>query len=166
MTGTAHGRGSHSDVLETLGRRIATGELPEGRILTLADLELEHGASRTVIREAVRVLESRGMLASRRRVGITVLPHAEWDAFDAAVIRWNLAGPRRQEQLAMLTELRGAIDRWHRSKMGHDEFELVGLTLSFARDDERTPLVDESRKFHRERFGFVVARRRVHSPTF
>ena len=110
MTGTAHGRGSHSDVLETLGRRIATGELPEGRILTLADLELEHGASRTVIREAVRVLESRGMLASRRRVGITVLPHAEWDAFDAAVIRWNLAGPRRQEQLAMLTELRGAID--------------------------------------------------------
>ena len=43
MTGTAHGRGSHSDVLETLGRRIATGELPEGRILTLADLELEPG---------------------------------------------------------------------------------------------------------------------------
>ena len=111
MTGTAHGRGSHSDVLETLGRRIATGELPEGRILTLADLELEHGASRTVIREAVRVLESRGMLASRRRVGITVLPHAEWDAFDAAVIRWNLAGPRRQEQLAMLTELRGAMTK-------------------------------------------------------
>ena len=67
MTEKPPGRGSHSDVLEDLGRRITTGELPEGHVLTLAELEAEHGASRTVIREAVRVPRRRRR--STRRYG-------------------------------------------------------------------------------------------------
>lgn len=100
----------HGDLLDDLGRRIAAGELAEGEVLTLARLEADYGASRTLVREAVRVLESRGMLASRRRVGITVQPRARWDEFDPKIIQWTLAGPDRQQHLEALMELRVAVE--------------------------------------------------------
>ncbi|MBO3662136.1 FadR/GntR family transcriptional regulator [Microbacterium stercoris] len=103
-------QGMHGDVLDAIGRRAAAGALAPGDVLTLAQLEAEHGASRTVVREAVRVLESLGILTSRRRVGITVQPREQWDALAPAVIRWNLAGPGRRQQLEALMELRVAVE--------------------------------------------------------
>ncbi|MEV8272449.1 FCD domain-containing protein [Microbacterium sp. NPDC077184] len=101
---------SHGPVLDALGVRIASGALAPGSVLTLAGLETEYGVSRTVIREAVRVLEAMGMLSSRRRVGITVRPVAEWSALDTRLIDWQLRGPRRDQQLIVVTELRAAIE--------------------------------------------------------
>lgn len=101
---------SHGPVLDHLGVRIACGELSPGSVLTLAGLEAEYGVSRTVIREAVRVLEAMGMLASRRRVGVTVRPASEWSALDTRLISWQLQGPGRDQQLVVVTELRAAIE--------------------------------------------------------
>lgn len=103
-------RPSHSSVLEDLGLRIAAGALGPGRVLTLAELEEHYRISRTVIREAVRVLEAMGMLESRRRVGITVQPVEHWSALDARLIHWQLAGPHREQQIVVVTELRSAIE--------------------------------------------------------
>ncbi|MDR0285837.1 MAG: FCD domain-containing protein [Propionibacteriaceae bacterium] len=100
----------HTFVVDSLGSRIAAGELPAATVLTLAGLEAEYGVSRTVIREAVRVLESHGLLVSRRRVGVTVQPIAAWDVLDASVIHWRLAGSDREQQLVELMELRSAVE--------------------------------------------------------
>ncbi|WP_447924460.1 FadR/GntR family transcriptional regulator [Georgenia muralis] len=100
----------HTDVLDHLGRAITHGSLPAGSVLTLATLAEEHGVSRTVIREAVRVLESLGMVDSRRRVGVRVLPETGWQVLDPRLIRWRLTGPQRDEQLRRLTELRLAVE--------------------------------------------------------
>ncbi|MFC0675109.1 FadR/GntR family transcriptional regulator [Brachybacterium hainanense] len=102
--------GMHRDVLDDLGGRIAAGDPPPGSVLTLSGLEQRTGASRTVVREAVRVLESLGMVTSRRRVGITVQPREHWDAFSPQLIGWNLHGPFRQQQLEALAELRVAAE--------------------------------------------------------
>ncbi|GAA3652194.1 FadR/GntR family transcriptional regulator [Microbacterium marinilacus] len=102
--------GMHRDVLDDLGGRIASGELAPGTVLTLSLIEKDSGASRTVVREAVRVLESIGLVASRRRVGITVQPRESWDAFSPQLIAWNLRGPFRQQQLEALAELRVAAE--------------------------------------------------------
>ncbi|WP_437584216.1 FadR/GntR family transcriptional regulator [Paramicrobacterium sp. CJ85] len=102
--------GIHSDVTDDLGARIAAGEFPPGSVFTLAQLEHDYGASRTVVREAVRVLESLGLVASRRRVGITVQPRDCWDAFAPQLIEWNLQGPFRRQQLSALMELRVAVE--------------------------------------------------------
>ncbi|WP_156762139.1 FadR/GntR family transcriptional regulator [Microbacterium karelineae] len=102
--------GIHSDVTSDLGSRIAAGDIPPGAVFTLAQLERDYEASRTVAREAVRVLESLGLVASRRRVGITVQPREAWDAFSPQLISWNLQGPFRHQQLAALMELRVAVE--------------------------------------------------------
>src|SRR5699024_1773672 len=77
---------------------------------TLQGLEQDFGVSRTVAREAVRVLESMRLVVSRPRTGIRVRPRQDWSVFDPQLIRWRLAGTGRMEQLRTLNELRGAVE--------------------------------------------------------
>lgn len=107
---TAHARGLHSRVLESLGPAITAGEYPPGSVLRTDELGQRFEVSRSVMREAVRVLESMHLVESRRRVGVTVLPAEQWNVFDPQVIRWRLAGTDRARQLRSLTVLRSAVE--------------------------------------------------------
>lgn len=100
----------HSPVLDSLGRRITGGELPAGAALTLEGIGTEFNVSRTVAREAMRLLEGLGLVRSGPRVGIVVLPHDAWNVLDPRVIAWRLDGPGRASQLRSLTELRQAVE--------------------------------------------------------
>jgi DNA-binding FadR family transcriptional regulator len=104
------GRGLHGRVLDTLGPAITAGEYPAGSVLRTDELAQRFEVSRSVMREAVRVLESMHLVASRRRVGVTVLPECEWNVYDPQVIRWRLAGADRARQLRSLTVLRSAVE--------------------------------------------------------
>ncbi|MFD7414361.1 FadR/GntR family transcriptional regulator [Kitasatospora purpeofusca] len=116
-------------LLAELGPAIASGELPEGSVLRAEELEERFGVSRTVVREAVRILEGMRLVASRRRVGITVQPRSDWDVFDPLVIRWRLAGADRSAQLRSLGSLRLAV-----------EPAAAALAARHATDDERRRL--------------------------
>ncbi|APY89130.1 FadR family transcriptional regulator [Streptomyces alfalfae] len=107
---TDRARGLHSRVLESLGPAITAGEYPAGSVLRTDELAQRFEVSRSVMREAVRVLESMRLVASRRRVGVTVLPIEQWNVYDPQVIRWRLAGAERPRQLRSLTVLRSAIE--------------------------------------------------------
>ena len=100
----------HATVLTRLGTAIASGELREGAVLTLDGIGAEHSVSRSVAREVIRVLESMGMVASRRRVGITVQPRTGWNVFDPRLIRWRLDAGDRAELLGSLSELRRGFE--------------------------------------------------------
>jgi DNA-binding FadR family transcriptional regulator len=102
--------GLHAQVLDRLGAAICSGELADGTIVRIEEFEEHYGVSRSVIREALRVLSSMGLVTSRRRVGVLVLPASEWNLYDPQVIRWRLASPRRIAQLQSLTELRTAVE--------------------------------------------------------
>ena len=88
----------------------ASPELAAATVLRAEELEARYGVSRTVVRETIRVLESMGMVSSRRRVGTTVEPRERWNVFDPMVIRWRLAGEGRVEQLRSLSELRAGFE--------------------------------------------------------
>lgn len=103
-------RGLHADVLDQLGALVTGGELAAGRVLRADELGERFGVSRTVVREAVRVLESMGLVHSRRRVGVTVAPRERWNVHDPRVIRWRLDGPDRDAQLRSLSELRHGVE--------------------------------------------------------
>ncbi len=104
------GRGLHGRVLDTLGPAITAGEYPPGSVLRTDELAQHFEVSRSVMREAVRVLESMHLVESRRRVGVTVRPESEWNVYDPQVIRWRLTGADRARQLRSLTVLRSAIE--------------------------------------------------------
>lgn len=100
----------HGSVLAALGRRIVSGDLVPGDVLTLDRITHDYALSRSVAREAVRVLESMGLLAARRRIGITVQPREAWNVFDPLVIRWRLEGADRAAQLQSLSQLRRGFE--------------------------------------------------------
>jgi DNA-binding FadR family transcriptional regulator len=104
------GRGLHGHVLDTLGPEITAGEYPPGSVLRTDELAQRFDVSRSVMREAVRVLESMHLVESRRRVGVTVRRKSEWNVYDPQVIRWRLAGKDRPQQLRSLTVLRSAVE--------------------------------------------------------
>ncbi|QKW05661.1 FadR family transcriptional regulator [Streptomyces sp. NA04227] len=107
---TTEARGLHAQVLQSLGPAITAGEYPPGSVLRTDELAKRFEVSRSVMREAVRVLESMHLVESRRRVGVTVRPTEEWNVFDPQVIRWRLAGTDRPRQLRSLTVLRSAVE--------------------------------------------------------
>ena len=100
----------HAGVLTALGHGIVSGHYAPGQVLNLDGISATYGVSRSVAREAIRVLESMGMVASRRRVGITIQPSSNWNVFDPRVIRWRLDAGDRAAQLVSLSELRRGFE--------------------------------------------------------
>ena len=100
----------HGNLLAALGTAIVSGEYPPGQVLTLEGVSAQHGLSRSVAREAIRVLESMGLVSSRRRVGITIQPPEKWNVFDPMLIRWRLDAGDRAAQLVSLSELRRGFE--------------------------------------------------------
>lgn len=102
--------GLHGRLVENLGLAICGGDLAPGTVLFIDELVSEHAVSRSVVREALRVLSSMGLVASRRKVGTLVLDAGLWNVYDPLVIRWRLATDGRLIQLRSITELRTAVE--------------------------------------------------------
>jgi DNA-binding FadR family transcriptional regulator len=102
--------GLHESLLSALGTGIVSGKMAPGQVITLDGVGSGHGVSRSVAREVIRVLESMGLVASRRRVGITIQPQANWNVFDPRIIRWRLESSDRIAQLVSLSELRRGFE--------------------------------------------------------
>jgi DNA-binding FadR family transcriptional regulator len=102
--------GLHGDVLDRLGASIVAGDPAPGGVLRIEQLEERYAVSRSVVREAIRVLESMGLVESRRRVGVTVRPRDAWNVFDPRIIRWRLDGEDREAQLLSLSQLRQGVE--------------------------------------------------------
>jgi DNA-binding FadR family transcriptional regulator len=103
-------RGLHGQLVENLGLSIGGGELAVGEQIIPEALALETDTSRAVVREALRVLETKGMVIARPRTGTRVRDMSEWDLLDPDVIRWRSTGAEAAQQLEELLAIRGAIE--------------------------------------------------------
>ena len=97
------------ELRETLGQAIV-GERFEGPFPTEFELAKQHGLSRSVTREAVKMLTAKGLLSARRRVGTVIQPRERWNLLDPDVLRWLLQREFSLELLKHFTELRLAIE--------------------------------------------------------
>lgn len=96
-------------VLDELGAAVVHGTFCTDPV-SIDELVVRTGASRSIVREAVRVLAGVGLLRARRRVGVVALPAGEWDVLDPRVVGWRLSGPDRQVALRELRALRRAVE--------------------------------------------------------
>ena len=106
----AHARNLTFGMLDALGRAIVTGRYDGARFPTEAELATGHMVSRSVTREAVKMLTAKGLLTARPRRGTTVQPASCWNLFDPDVLRWLLERKFSLELLRQFSELRIAIE--------------------------------------------------------
>ncbi|HET7714799.1 MAG TPA: FadR/GntR family transcriptional regulator [Bauldia sp.] len=111
LFGASRKRNLFAHVVEDLGSRIVRGELKPGDPFpNEADLGREFGASRSVIREAVKSLAAKGLLESRTRTGIRVLDASHWNLLDLDVLGWRYAAMEPHAFFRELFEIRRMIE--------------------------------------------------------
>lgn len=108
--GASRERGLHAQVVDVLGQEIVEGRHAVGSIVNVDELGTRFGVSRSVLREALRVLQSLGMVEPRQRVGTQVLPRIAWDLMNPQVIVWRGRGTEYFTQMRELLELRLGLE--------------------------------------------------------
>lgn len=101
----------HSSVANEIGSRIVRGDYPPGTVLpNEAEWSAMFGVSRSVVREAIKMLSAKNLLASRPKVGSWVMPREQWNLLDREVLSWYAASPNRFEFLRIVQEFRHIIE--------------------------------------------------------
>jgi DNA-binding FadR family transcriptional regulator len=92
-----------SVIVAELAERIVGGVLAEGAVLPNEPALVEQfGFSRTVVREALKLLEERGLVRVEQGRGTSVQPRDSWNLLDPVVLRLALA---HDQELALLDDL-------------------------------------------------------------
>lgn len=123
------GRNLTFGMLDALGRAIVTGQYDGRPFPTEADLAKSHGVSRSVTREAMKMLAAKGLVSARPRQGTAIRPTSGWNLFDPDVLRWLLERRFSIDLLRHFTQLRIAI-----------EPEATALAARFAEDGDRNSI--------------------------
>lgn len=82
-------RGLHGRVVNELGMRIMREELKPGDTLDPDALLHDFEVSRTVMREAIKVLSAKGLVDARPRLGTYVTDRSRWQLLDSDVMNWR-----------------------------------------------------------------------------
>lgn len=144
-------------LVETLGLKIVRGQIAPGEILQLESVALEESVSLSVVREAVGVLTSLGLVESRKKLGTVVQKSDCWKHASPEVIRWRLLDPeQRLQQLHWLVELRHALEPTasslaaaHRSSEAASRLLEISCELSnFVKDDDMQGFLKADVEFH------------------
>lgn len=120
-------RGLHGQLVEELGQEIAGGQRLAGEQIMPEELVERFGVSRTVVREALRVLETKGLITARPKTGTKIRASTRWHVLDPDVIRWRAIGSDAQRQFEELVELRGAIEQLAARKAARGDFDDRGM---------------------------------------
>lgn len=149
------GRGVHGQVVELLGSRVVAGRIEEGSTLDLRELAEELDISLTVIRESLKVLAGKGLVAARQKRGTYVRARAEWNFLDADVIRWRIAGGKGDALLRDLGELRAVVEpaavRCAAQRRTDEDLNALeqALALMSAAGDDASAAAAADASFHR-----------------
>ncbi len=101
----------YEDVVNEIGLRIISGAYQAGDILPSEEnLVEEFGVSRTVVREAVKVLTEKGLLQPRPKLGTAIYPRNQWNLLDSDVLNWELQAGQQELLLNKVTEARRIIE--------------------------------------------------------
>lgn len=107
----AKGQNLTHSIAQDLGIAIVTGRYSERNPFPVeADLCQQYDASRSVLREAVKMLTAKGLIGSRPRQGTWVQPESNWNLLDPDVLRWLLERKFSISLLIEFTQIRLTIE--------------------------------------------------------
>ncbi|CAB3694817.1 FadR/GntR family transcriptional regulator [Trinickia soli] len=104
-------RDLHGRVAYMLATAILRGDYAPGALLPReAELMGTFGVSRTVLREALRTLTSKGLVESRPKVGTKVRRRSAWNLLDADLLEWYSQVAPQLEFALKLQEVREMVE--------------------------------------------------------
>ena len=104
-------KGIHGRVIQGLGEQIVQGAYEAGSILPREpELMRLFDASRTSIREAIKVLSAKGLVETRQRIGTRVRERSHWNIFDSDVLHWHAFEDVDDSMLKDLIEMRLLVE--------------------------------------------------------
>lgn len=111
LSGRPAARNFHNFVINEIGLGIVTGKFPVGSILASDAAMMEsYGVSRTVLREALKTLEAKGLVEARPKVGTRVSPMSRWSFFDPQVLSWHFYAKPDRRFYESLFDMRRALE--------------------------------------------------------
>ena len=111
LSGRRAARNFHTFVINEIGHAIVTGEFSIGSVLASDAVMMErYGVSRTVLREALKTLEAKGLVEARPKVGTRVSPRSRWNFFDPQVLAWHYHAKPDPELYQSLFRVRAALE--------------------------------------------------------
>ena len=133
---------SHITLSRELGISIVTGRYATGSVLPgELDIAAQFGVSRSVVREALRMLSARGLIESRPKVGTRVKERRSWNLLDPTLLEWMFESTPTKKFVRNLFELRMIVEpaaaelaaqkktARHLASMGHAVEQMARLTL-------------------------------------
>lgn len=97
----------HGWVAEELGTRIVSGIYSPGEYIpNETSIGEELGVSRTALREAFKILTSKGLLESRPKLGTRIRPRKHWNMFDSEILSWCFESKPSPQFFISLFEIR------------------------------------------------------------
>lgn len=145
-----------AQVSRELGRKIVSGHYRPGDLLEdEAALAERYRVSRSVIRDAVKVLVGKGLLEVRRGIGTRVRNRNNWGLLDDDVLAWHQAAPPNPELLRQLMDIRRVIEpkaaRWA-AELGSEEAHAEISASQDSMEQEKGSIEDyiiADARFHR-----------------
>lgn len=99
------------DVTKAIASDILSGRHQPGTSLPSEnDLGAEYRVSRTVIREALKVLAAKGLVHSRPRVGTIVCDEDNWNIIDPQLLAWHAPNVPDEKLFDAILETRRAVE--------------------------------------------------------
>ncbi|BBG60639.1 Pyruvate dehydrogenase complex repressor [Providencia rustigianii] len=98
-------------IAQNLGQLILKETYLSDSILP-SELELsqQFNASRTAIREAIKILAAKGMVLARPRIGTRVMPSSNWNFLDQDLLRWWINSEEQSVVIKHFQVVRLAIE--------------------------------------------------------
>lgn len=101
----------HEEIVQQVAGQIVSGEFPAESLLpSEAEWAGRFGVSRTVVREAIRVLASKGLVTVKQGSGMWVQPPDLWNLLDPLVLTTRLRMSPDEQLVDDLFEARRAIE--------------------------------------------------------
>jgi DNA-binding FadR family transcriptional regulator len=148
----------HDRVTHTLALRVLEAERGSEQLAFPNEAELcqQLGVSRTIVREAVKVLTDKGMVEVRPRLGTRARPRSEWNLLDPDILGWQAELSPDARFLRDLCEVRLAIEPiasgFAALRARPEEIESIGRCLerkeARAAGVDREEAVDLDLQFH------------------
>jgi DNA-binding FadR family transcriptional regulator len=107
----ARGQNLTYGIASELGASIVRGEFSKDNPFPIeGELCKQFGVSRSILREAVKMLTAKGLLGARPRQGTFVQPEDQWNLLDPDVLRWLLERKVSLDLLIEFNEIRLAVE--------------------------------------------------------